>query len=165
MEFTEIESFLSHYASVRRRTRGVAAAVPDEHMEWRSGPGRFSPGDLIRHIAGAERWMWAENAALRPSRYPGHGVGLASGRDDVLAYFDRLHEETLEILRQLTPEDLQRRCTTVAGAEMRVWKWLRLLVEHEIHHRGQLYEVLGVLGVRTPSLYGLTEPQVLERSI
>lgn len=165
MEFSEIDAFLSYYGNVRRRTRGVAASIPEEHLESRTGPDRFSPGDLIRHIAGAERWMWAENAAQRPSRYPGHGVELAEGREAVLAYFDRLHEETLEILRGLTPEELAGRCTTVGGAEIRVWKWLRLLAEHEIHHRGQLYEVLGVLGVRTPSLYGLTEPEVLERSI
>ncbi len=47
---------------------------------------------------------------------------------------------------------------------MRVWKWLRLMVEHEIHHRGQLYEMLGQMGVETPPLYGLTEPEVRERS-
>lgn len=38
------------------------------------------------------------------------------------------------------------------------------MVEHEIHHRGQLYTTLRLAGVETPSLYGLTEPQVLERS-
>ncbi|HBV06150.1 MAG TPA: DinB family protein, partial [Gemmatimonadetes bacterium] len=37
-------------------------------------------------------------------------------------------------------------------------------VEHEIHHRGQLYELLGQLGVETPPLYGLTEPEVKKRS-
>ncbi len=38
------------------------------------------------------------------------------------------------------------------------------MVEHEIHHRGQLYELLGQLGVDAPSLYGLTEPEVRARS-
>jgi len=108
--------------------------------------------------------MWAENAQLLPSRYPGHGTDLATGKSGVLEYMDRLHAETLTILRSLTPEQLEERCLTVGGAEMRVWKWLRLMVEHEIHHRGQLYELLGQMGVETPPLYGLTEPEVLERS-
>ncbi len=38
------------------------------------------------------------------------------------------------------------------------------MVEHEVHHRGQLYTMLGILGVGTPSLYGLTERQVFENS-
>lgn len=165
VEFSEIGPFLRHFESVRRRTRAVAASVPEEHLEWRPAVDRFSPGDLIRHIAAAERWMWAENAQLRPSRYPGHGPDIASGKEAVLDYMDRTHAETVEILGRLTPEQLELRCETVGGIEMRVWKWLRLMVEHEIHHRGQLYELLGQLGVEAPPLYGLTEPQVKERSL
>lgn len=164
MEFNEIGPFLRYFESVRRRTRAVAERVPEEHLEWRPAVDRFSPGDLIRHVASAERWMWAENAQLRPSRYPGHGPELASGREAVLAYMDRAHAETVEILSALTPAQLQERCDTVGGIDMRVWKWLRLMVEHEIHHRGQLYELLGQLGVDVQPLYGLTEPEVRERS-
>jgi uncharacterized damage-inducible protein DinB len=165
VEFREIDSFLRYFESVRRRTRNVAEYIPEVHLEWKPAEGRFSPGDLIRHIAAAERWMWAENAWLRPSRYPGYGAELASGKDAVLEYLDEAQAATVEILRPLTPEQLERRCETVGGVEMRVWKWLRLMVEHEIHHRGQLYELLGQLGVDVPPLYGLTEPEVRERSL
>ena len=41
---------------------------------------------------------------------------------------------------------------------------LRLAVEHEIHHRGEIYVYLGMLGVKTPPLYGMTSEQVMERS-
>lgn len=164
MEFQTVDPFLSYFESVRARTRAVAACVPEDGLEWAPGPGRFSAGDLIRHIAAAERWMWAENALCRPSRYPGHGRDLASGTEEVLAYLDEMHAESVAIFAGLTPDQLTARCETVGGIEMRVWKWLRLMIEHEIHHRGQLYEVLGALGVETPPLYGLTEPQVRARS-
>ncbi len=164
MEFNEIDPFLRYFEGVRRRTRSVAECVPEEHLEWRPAKDRFSPGDLIRHIAAAERWMWAENAQLRPSRYPGHGPELASGREAVLTYMDQTHAETIEILATLTSDQLHERCRTVGGIEMRVWKWLRLMVEHEIHHRGQLYELLGQLSVDVHPLYGLTEIEVKARS-
>jgi uncharacterized damage-inducible protein DinB len=38
------------------------------------------------------------------------------------------------------------------------------MVEHEIHHRGQIYLHLAQLGVPTPPLYGLTSEEVLVRS-
>ena len=38
------------------------------------------------------------------------------------------------------------------------------MVEHEAHHRGQLYLMLGMRGLATPPLYGLTEEQVAELS-
>ena len=31
-----------------------------------------------------------------------------------------------------------------------------MMPEHEIHHRGQLYTMLGMLNVPTPPIYGLT---------
>lgn len=158
------QDFLAWFEGVRRRTRAVAAAVPEDRLEWTPAPGRFTPGDLIRHIAATERWMWAENARLRPSRYPGHGRDLADGRDQVLAYLDRMHAEAVEILASLTAEDMAALCTTVGGAQLPVGRWLRLMVEHEIHHRGQLYELLGIAGAPAPPLYGLTEPEVRARS-
>ena len=50
------------------------------------------------------------------------------------------------------------------GAELQVWKWLRSMAEHEIHHRGQIDLMLGRREIPTPPLYGLTEEQVKERS-
>jgi len=46
-----------------------------------------------------------------------------------------------------------------------VWKWLRSMVEHEIHHRGQIYIYLSLLETPAPPIYGLTSEQVYERSI
>jgi uncharacterized damage-inducible protein DinB len=142
----------------------VVACVPRERFDWTYRAGKFTIADLLRHVAGIERYMFAENARLRPSRYPGHGRELADGPEAVLAYFDRAHRESMEIFGELTDEDLGRRCTTPGGAEMAVWKWLRAMVEHEIHHRGQLYLYLGMLEVPTPPLYGLTSEEVSARS-
>jgi uncharacterized damage-inducible protein DinB len=164
VEVPTAASFLSYFESVRGRTRRVAAAIPEEHVEWTHRPGAWTLGDLVRHLAATERWMWGENVQGRPSRYPGCGPELASGRDGVLAYLDRMHAETVEIVSALTSGDLARPCLTPAGTPITTWKWLRGMVEHEIHHRGQIYLMLGMLGVPTPPLFGLTSEQVLERS-
>src|SRR5437867_12285661 len=83
--------------------------------------------------------------------------------DATLAYLRRMHEESMQIFRSLTDADLDKKCATPGGAELRVGKWLRSMVEHEIHHRGQIYVYLGILLIGTPPLYGLTEEQVRER--
>ena len=165
MEITSVESFLPYYEGIRERTRRVLECIPDERMEWRHAPGRFSFGDLVRHLAALERWMFAENVAGRPSRYPGHGRELADGAEAVRRYFEEMHAESLEIFRALTDADLARRCTTPGGASLPVWKWLRAMVEHEVHHRGQLYLMLGMIGVETPPIFGLTSEEVHARSV
>ena len=47
---------------------------------------------------------------------------------------------------------------------MTTWKWLRMMTEHEIHHRGQIYTLLGMLNVPAPPLYGMTSAQVKARA-
>jgi|KBSSwiStaDraftv2_1062776.scaffolds.fasta_scaffold865595_2 uncharacterized damage-inducible protein DinB len=162
--FSDLQTFLDYLASVHTRTRRVVGCIPAEGLEWVPAPGRWSAGDQVRHLAGIERWMYAETVAGRPSRYPGHGRELADGLPAVLAYYDRLHEEARAEFAALTAERWAGRTTTPAGVPITTWKWLRAMLEHEAHHRGQLYFTLGLLGVPTPPIYGLSEPELFART-
>jgi uncharacterized damage-inducible protein DinB len=156
--------FVDYWKGVRGRTRRVAELIPADRVEWTYADGRWTLGDLVRHLAAIERFMYAETVQGRPSRYPGHGPELAEGREAVLAYLDRLHAESVEIFATLDDERLAAKCLTPAGTPITTWKWLRAMIEHEAHHRGQLYLMLGMLGDATPPLYGLTEEEVAARS-
>jgi uncharacterized damage-inducible protein DinB len=160
----ELVDFLDHFQKVRDRTRRVAACIPEDKVEWTYKPGAFTLGDLVRHIAVTERYIWAETLHRRPTGYVTHGRELADGRQAVLDLMDRLHDESMSLFRQLTPEMLAEKCVTPAGVPMTTWKWLRMMPEHEIHHRGQIYTMLGMLDVPAPSLYGMTAPQVQARA-
>jgi uncharacterized damage-inducible protein DinB len=160
----DLPEFLRYWDNVRGRTRRLVPLLPADRVEWAPAPGRLTCGDLVRHLAALERWMFAENVAGRPSRYPGHGEELASGPEALLAFHDRMHEEAMAVFGSLTAEQVAARCETPGGVSLPAWKWLRSMVEHEAHHRGQLYLYLGLLGVPTPPLYGLTEEEVKARS-
>jgi len=164
METKNIREFLDYYEKVRQRTLKVMACVPREKYDWSYREGKFSFADIIRHIATIERYMYAENAQRKASRYPGHGKELADGPENVLEFFHRMHGESMEIFVRLSDEDLQQKCVTPGGTPITVWKWLRAMVEHEIHHRAQIYTYLGMLDIATPPIYGLTSEEVRERS-
>jgi uncharacterized damage-inducible protein DinB len=164
MEIRSVTQFLEYWRGLRQRTRRVVACIPPEQLEWTYRPGAFTLGDLVRHLATIERYMYAETVAGRPSRYPGCGRELADGYEAVLEYLERLDAEARAIIAELTDADLNRKCQTPAGVAITTWKWLRAMCEHEAHHRGQIYLMLGMLGVGTPPLYGLTSEEVRERS-
>jgi len=155
-----LDEFLKSFERVRERTRRVAACIPEDRVEWAYKPGAFTPGDLVRHVAVAERFIWAETVHGRTSRYTTHGRELADGKPAILALLDRLHAEALAEFRALTPAMLDAKCRTPAGSPMTAWRWLSMMPEHEIHHRGQLYTLLGMLDAPTPPLYGMTADQV-----
>lgn len=158
------DEFLRYWPNVRARTTRLVGLIPADHVEWRPGPGRWTLGDSVRHLAGIERWMYAETVQGRPMRYPGHGQELADGLEAITAYHHRCHEEAMAEFRALTPAQWTGKTMTAAGTTITTWKWLRAMIEHEAHHRGQMYLMLGLLGVATPPLYGLTEEDVATRA-
>ena len=158
------ESFVEYWRGVRQRTRRLIPLIPADRLEWSPGSSRWTMGDLARHLATLERWMWAENVQGRPSRYRGHGRDLADGVPAVAEYMDRMHQESCAIFASLTPEQLRGKSVTPAGTPLATYKWLRAMVEHEAHHRGQIYFMLGLLGVPVPQLFGLTAEEVQARS-
>src|ERR1700743_2762375 len=121
MEITNLHEFLDYWEKVRQRTLRVIACIPPEKFDWTYAEGKFTFADIIRHLATIERFMYAENVQFKPSRYPGHSaeavVGLdatqpADSAERVLAFFNQMHQESMSIFSQLTPEDLQKKCTT-----------------------------------------------------
>jgi uncharacterized damage-inducible protein DinB len=165
MEVTRVGPFLEYLDRVHERTRRIVQCVREDDLEWQAAPGRLTPGDLIRHLAGIERHMYAETVHGRPSRFAGHSRDIADGLDATTAYYDRLHAESRELFAALTDARLAEKCQTPAGTPITVGKWLRAMIEHEAHHRGQLYFLLGMRGVSTPPIYGLTAEEVQHRSI
>ena len=155
-----MDGFLKHFHNIRQRTRRVVACIPPDHIEWAPRPGMFTLGDLVRHIAVTERYIWAETVNNRPSGYVTHGQELAAGKEHIVEFFERMHDESIALFRALPDGAMNAPCTTPTGDQLLTWKWLQMMIEHEIHHRGQLYSSLGCLGVATPSLYGLTSQDV-----
>lgn len=165
MEITSIHSFLDYYAKIRQRTERVIACIPADRYDWTYKVGKFTLADQIRHMAAIERYLYAENALGRPATYAGCGKELAESPEQVLAFFREKHRESVAIFSSLPDEALQQKIQTPGGGSITLWKWLRALVEHEIHHRAQIYTYLGMLGVPTPPIFGLTSEQVQEQSI
>src|SRR6266481_1304582 len=134
------------WRAVFRRTRWNGA-IKKGNLPWVILSGTSRPSNvtcLRRPLLGGR--VVTRDAAARS--WPMAGSGFA--------FCDKLHAESLEIFSRLTPEQLRGKCVTPDGASITVWKWLRSMVEHEIHHRGQIYLYLAMLGVPTPPLYGLT---------
>lgn len=162
MEITDIHSFLKYWERVKDRSRTLFAVIPPDKIEWTYEPGKFTLGDTIRHLALIERFMHAECVQGKPSQYEGCSEDYAKGYDAILKLYDDLHDEATDIFSRLTPEQLNAKCRAPGGHAITVWKLLRSMVEHEIHHRGMLYVYLNLLHVQVPPVFGFTSEQVIE---
>ena len=157
---TRVNAFLKQYESIRKRTMKLIAVVQPEHLDFSYKEGKFTLADQIRHIGAIERYLYAETIVGRKNIYVGCGKELADGYENIIAFLNRVHEESLQIFRSLNDDNLEETCHTPTGYAIRKDKWLELLAEHEIHHRAQIYLYLNLLEVQTPPMYGLTAEEV-----
>ena len=91
MVISTIQPFLSYLERIRFRTHRLMDIIPPERIEWTYQEGKFTIGDILRHIANIERYMYGETVQGRPSIYSGCGTEFAEGYEVVISYMDQMH--------------------------------------------------------------------------
>ena len=89
-------------------------------MDLRTGQVYF--GRSVAASGGSGTIYVGGKRARGPARYTTHGKELADGYDNVMAFVERLHAESMEIFGRLTDEDLQKKCKTPDDAPITTWK-------------------------------------------
>ena len=156
-----IDSFIKYFGGVRRRTINFIRAVPPDQVDWSPKEGELTCGDIIRHLAATEK-MYVDLVVEGRWGYAGHGRSLAADWDEVVAYLEEGHNETISRLRALDDGQLNRPRPSLGGHPLKVWRWLMLMVEHEVHHRSQLAVYLTLMGVEPPQIFGLGFEDIVE---
>lgn len=142
-------------------TRKLLERIPDDHLDWKPHPKAFSLGALATHIANLPQWgaMTMESDELD---LDGAGVqGPIGSRADVLAAFDTKVSRFRTALVDRTDAELQAPWTLKHGGRL-VFTMPRsavlrsFVLNHLVHHRGQLSVYLRQLDVSLPAIYGPT---------
>jgi uncharacterized damage-inducible protein DinB len=164
MEIVNTKGFLEYYEDTRNITNKVFAVIPHDKLDWTYRQGKFTIGDLIRHIAAIERFVFAELAQGNKPCYKGCKKDISIGYNNVFDYFEAMHSQTVKILGTLSDASLSTKISLIKGRDITVKTLLRNMIIHEVHHRGALCIYLNLLGVSTPPVLGLMEEQLIELS-
>ena len=159
---SSIADFVRYFEGVRRRTWTAVDCVTPEILDWVPRDHRLSCGDIIRHLAGAERFYVTKVVEDRwtDDLDPGPSLDLAATR----ALLVTAHRDEMARLAALPDGRLQDRVQDLAGGTVRAWRLLMAMVEHEIHHRSQLNSRLSAAGVGAPQLFDYSMEEVIARA-
>ena len=164
MEIKTISSFLSYYERIREVTNRIVQVIPQDKLDWSYMPGKFTIADLVRHIAAIERNLFAETVLGNPICYLGCGKELTDGYENIVNYYNEMHEQSLAIFKTISDEDLLKTINSANGKTTTIGSFLRSLIIHEVHHRGTLCIYLNLINVKTPPILALTEEDVIQIS-
>ncbi len=145
-----LDSYIRNWKRIHKQTTRVMALAPDEQYDWRPAPTSMTLGELMNHL-------WLSELGFVEGVLSGeHAERPAPLRNtaELVAAFDQTHAAAAERLATLTPAQLEETVTPFGPEHpMKRRVILNMLHEHEIHHRGQLYVYLRMLGCALPSLY------------
>jgi uncharacterized damage-inducible protein DinB len=142
-------------------TRRVLERVPDGQFDWRPHPSSVTLGRLAEHLAEMPEWAlltMARSTLERTTERP-EGYERPATRYAVLALFDRnLGAGRATVVGKTDPEFLAPWTLRAGGKEMftmpKVTVLRNFVLNHMVHHRGQMTVYLRMLGVPVPSIYG-----------
>ena len=155
---TMITALLQEFENEAKTTRRVLERVPSDKLAWQPHPKSMSLGVLALHVAASPGVIcgWAEQDV---TQFKGDPSPAPASTEEILAAHDRSVTTTKDILGKLGDEGLKGMWSAKAGDNTLMTMPKAALVRaivmnHWIHHRGQLSVYLRLLDVPVPSIYG-----------
>ena len=140
------EDMAKRWMAHRRVTLDLLDRIPDDRASFKPWPDAMTCAQLAAHIGGSHH-MFATLAAGLPFERPDPAT-LPADLPGVRDLLRRLTEEDEATLNGLTADDMRREVTMRAGA-MPANDALAMAREHEVHHKGQLFEYARICGVES----------------
>jgi uncharacterized damage-inducible protein DinB len=137
----------SHWDSVRGGLQATLDRFADSDLGFKPSSEAMSVHELMLHIAQEEDGEFQlgieQDIQSFPPPYPPDEY---TSLPEVRAKLDSVHAAAMHYLRALAEADLDREVATPWGKTARLTELPGHILEHEIHHRGELSLILGILG-------------------
>ena len=153
-------------------TRSVLDRLPEAAFAWKPHERSMSLGGLATHLAQIPHWG---DSILQRDGYDlqrndtEHAPDLSS-RADVVSVFDRHAAEVRQTLLERPDAELTTPWALTSGGHLimsmpKISALRRFLLNHLVHHRGQMTVYLRLQNVPLPPLYGPTADETCSRAL
>lgn len=143
--------FFDHWNKVWRDLMLAVAMLSDEHLDFRPAESYSrSVGDILRHIIYQEQ-SWIHYVVRRElPGWPDEDAEHLNSMKAIKAEMEKVHKDTMSFLATIPVEDFNRIVQVPEDGTPKLGWILWHVFEQEIHHRGELFLCLSILGLGRP---------------
>jgi len=143
----QLDQLFAHWQQVHADLLALVDRFGEEELAYTPFPGAWSVAQILSHIAGAEegwfRFVVTREHAQWPDDYRSDEYPT---REAIRTLLAEVHARTEAYLATLDLADLDRVVDGGWVGRFRLGWIIWHVLEHEIHHRGELSLILGLLG-------------------
>jgi uncharacterized damage-inducible protein DinB len=152
---TILEFLLPSIEREHQTTAKVLAAVPGNQSGYQPDARSMTADQLAWHIASSEQYFMS---GVAEGGFAAGGDRPASVKtvDDIVAWYREQSAANHARLRQLTGEQLVQMISFHGVMSLPAVNYLQLMLNHSVHHRGQLSAYLRPMGAKVPAIYGMS---------
>jgi uncharacterized damage-inducible protein DinB len=141
-----------HWQSVRRDLLRALDMLADEQLGFVPREGLWSLGTVACHIAEAEEGWFRYVVTRELGAWPEFAAGDYATVESIRTLLAGVHSRTEAYLATVDVVDLER-IIDAPWNEAIPLRWIVWhVLEHEVHHRGEIYLMLGLMGMEAPDV-------------
>jgi uncharacterized damage-inducible protein DinB len=149
----EIPLPLYYWTNIRQALYDALDLITDDQLKFIPADGLWSLGKVVLHIAGCEngwfRYIITREVNDWPEDFASKDYSTVSSVKGLLA---QVHARSQDYLASISREEQQRIIEAPWGSKFPVNYAIWHIIEHEIHHRGEIFLMLGLMGMEAPDV-------------
>ncbi len=150
--FRYIDDFMKAYGSLVGGTTKIFAKLTDKNIHQKVAEGHRELGHIAWHIGVTVPEMMNKTglglSTLNPGAIP---PGTAA---EIQAGYETVTQELISVLKSKWTDDTLGEVDEMYGEQWPRGLTLAILIDHEVHHRGQMTVLLRQAGEVVPGIYG-----------
>lgn len=142
-----VNFILEHWKNVRAGLLETIDKFEQSELDFQPFVGGWSVHQIILHIAQEENGEFNYGIRQVLKDFPAeYNPAMFPTLEAAKSLLKSIHDPTIEYLQGLKAGDLEKEILTPWGKTYQQIEMIGHLIEHEIHHRGELSLILGLLG-------------------
>ena len=135
-------------------TRKIIEAIPADKADYRPDPVSKSAIELAWHIAASEKRFLEAIVAGEFNFAPMPRPDSVRNPAEIAHWHAEMFQSVLARVQKLTTEQLCKVVDFRGMLQLSAVVFFQFMLNHSIHHRGQLSTYLRPMGAKVPSIYG-----------
>jgi uncharacterized damage-inducible protein DinB len=141
------EEIFAHWKHVRAGLFLTMDQFQDDELHYKPYDDAWSVRETLLHIANAEHGWFRFGVTGELDEWPGkYSLDDYLRFEDIKKLLTEVHDWTEKFIADLTIDDYQKVIEVPWGEKIPLGWILWHVLEHEVHHRGELSLILGLLG-------------------